>query len=233
MTLAATGVETYKCRTLMFNQTFDASVSASATSMTALSMKWDNAPVVFPITLIFTGILGWIASFGLTLERIHVAANPEAATACDISPFISCKSVMLSEQAALFGFPNPLIGIAAFFAPVVVGFAILAGAQFKPWFWNLFLGGVTLAMVFVHWLFLQSVYDIGSLCLYCMVAWTATIPLFWVSLSHNLKEGYLTTRFMSAGQVMYEWSWVLALLNYLVLIGLILVHFWDFWPTLF
>jgi len=69
--------------------------------MPAITNKCDNSAVVFPFTLIITGIVGWIASFGLTLERLHVMANPAATTACDISPFISCKSVMLSEQAAL------------------------------------------------------------------------------------------------------------------------------------
>ena len=115
--------------------------------MPANTNKCDNSAVVFPITLIITGIVGWIASFGLTLERLHVMANPAATTACDISPFISCKSVMLSEQAALFGFPNPLIGIAAYFAPVVIGVAIFAGAKFKGWFWLLVIDFVVLMWV--------------------------------------------------------------------------------------
>lgn len=188
--------------------------------------------MVFPFALIVAGIVGWLASFGLTLERIKVAGDPSAVTACDISPFISCKSVMLSEQAALFGFPNPLIGIAAFFAPVVVGFAILAGAKFKPWFWQLFLAGHVLAMAFVFWLFSQSVYVIGSLCIYCMVAWAATIPLFWASLGFTAKEGMLGSRLTGAGEVIFSWSWVLALLTYLGLAIPVLIHFWRFWPTL-
>ena len=188
--------------------------------------------MVFPFALVIFGVMGWIASFGLTLERLRVASNPDYATACDISPFISCKSVMLSEQAALLGFPNPLIGIAAFFAPVVVGFAILAGAKFAPWFWNLFLVGHVFALGFVFWLFSQSVFSIGSLCLYCMVAWAATIPLFWSILGHNLKEGFLGIKAMPAGEFVWEWAWVITILNYLAMITVIIVHFWDFWPTL-
>lgn len=188
---------------------------------------------MFPIFLIIFGATGWIASFGLTLERIRVASDPAAVTACDISPFISCKSVMLSEQAALFGFPNPLIGLAAFFAPVVIGFAILAGAKFASWFWQLFLLGHVLAMAFVFWLFSQSVYVIGSLCIYCMVAWTATIPLFWSIFGYAGKEGHLGTRFTKPGAVIYEWAWVLTVMTYLSLFVLILIQFWTFWPTLF
>lgn len=188
--------------------------------------------MVFPFALIGFGILGWIASFGLTLERIKVAGDPSAATACDISPFISCKSVMLSEQAALLGFPNPLIGLAAFFAPVVVGMAILAGAKFASWFWQLFLLGHVFAIGFVIWLFTQSVYDIGSLCLYCMVAWTAAIPLFWSVFGFSAKEGHLGIRLVAAGEFIFSWSWVLTILSYLALAVPVLIHFWRFWPTL-
>ncbi len=202
-------------------------------SITRLLPKCDNRRVIFPISLIGFGILGWIASFGLTLERIKVAGDPQATTACDISPFISCKSVMLSEQAALLGFPNPLIGLAAFFAPVVVGFAILAGAKFKPWFWQLFVLGHVFAMAFVLWLFSQSVYVIGALCLYCMVAWTATIPLFWASASYAAKEGAFGERFKASGTVVHEWAWVITILTYLALIVPILIQFWDYWPSLF
>ena len=212
---------------------FDASVYASNRSMTGSLPKCDNTPMVFPVSLILFGIVGWIASFGLTLERLHVAEFPDAVTSCDISPFISCKSVMLFEQAALFGFPNPLIGLAAFFAPILVGVAIFAGAKFKPWFWQLFLAGHVGAFAFVIWLFTQSVYQIGALCIYCMVAWTATIPLFWTLLGYNLKEGFFGQRFVDFGKSFFEWTWVVVIINYLVIAGFILVHFWDYWPTLF
>ena len=179
------------------------------------------------------GVMGWIASFGLTLERIAVASDPDRITSCDISPFLSCKSVMLSEQAALLGFPNPLIGLAAFFAPVVVGFAILAGAKFASWFWNLFLVGHVFAMGFVIWLFSQSAYVIGALCIYCMVAWAATIPLFWSVLGYSLNEGHLGVKPMRAGEFVYEWAWVLTLLTYTTLIVLIVIQFWDYWVAMF
>jgi len=116
------------------------------------------------ITMIWTGILGWVAAFSLVLERIHVASNPDATLSCDINPFISCKSVMLTAQAQLFGFPNPIIGLAAFFAPVVLGFAILAGARFALWFWRAFLVGIALGFAFVLWLFVQSTFVIHVLC---------------------------------------------------------------------
>ena len=187
--------------------------------------------MLFPIALISMGVMGWIASFGLTLERLHVAENPAASTSCDISPILSCKSVMLSEQAALLGFPNPLIGLAAFFAPILVGMAILAGAKFAPWFWRLFLLGHLFGLGLTVWLFTQSAYVIGSLCIYCMVAWAATIPLFWMILGRTMRDGHLGKN-EKLGEFVYSWSWVFTLMTYLVLIVLILIQFWDYWITL-
>ena len=136
----------------------------------------------FAISLIWTGVLGWLASFALVLERIHVATNPNATLSCDLNPFISCKSVMLTAQAKLFGFPNPLIGLSAFMFPIAVGAAILAGARFPRWFWNTFMVGITAGFVFVIWLAHEAIFDIGALCPYCMVAWVATLLVLSVLL---------------------------------------------------
>ena len=64
-----------------------------------------------------------------------------------------------------------------------------------------------------------------------MVAWAATIPMFWAVLGHNLKEGFLGEKLKTA--VVYEWAWVVVLLSYLAFCLLILIQFWKFWPTLF
>jgi formate/nitrite transporter FocA (FNT family) len=43
-------------------------------------------------------------------------------------------------------------------APIIVGFAILAGAKFAMWFWRLFWVGNLLGFLFVLWLFSQSLH---------------------------------------------------------------------------
>lgn len=187
------------------------------------------------ILMIVTGIIGWIAAFSLTLERINVAENPDAVLSCDVSPFISCKSVMLTAQAKLFGFPNPLIGLAAFAVPVVVGMAILAGAKFSAWFWRLYTVGLGLGFTFVIWLFSQSAFVINVLCPYCMVAWAAMIPLFWAVFLYGTAEGFVpvpvkTVPFFVAA---YDYAWVFTVLTFLGLSLTILIRFWDFWPGLF
>jgi uncharacterized membrane protein len=194
-----------------------------------------GAPKSLAWMLILGGITGWAAAFVLTLDRIRVASNPDAALSCDINPFISCKSVMLTWQAKIFGFPNPLIGIAAFMAPIVVGFALLAGAKFAKWFWQLFTIGIALGFIFVLWLFSQAVFDIGVLCPYCMVAWAGMIPIFWQQFLYVASEGIIpvpirTVRFFVAA---YEWHWMATFFTVLVVLATIAWRFWDVWPTVF
>lgn len=188
----------------------------------------------FAITLLWTGILGWFAAFSLVLERIHVATNPDATLSCDLNPFISCKSVMLTPQASLFGFPNPLIGLAAFVAPIAVGIAILAGAKFAAWFWRLFAAGITGGFIFVVWLWVQSTFVINVLCPYCMVAWAAMIPLFWKVILFGTKDGFIDTplRFVGFFDLAYDKAWLFTLITELIAIAAIIARFWSQWPAL-
>ena len=189
----------------------------------------------FATTLIWTGILGLIAAFALTVERIHLAEFPTEALSCDLSPFISCGSVMKTPQSRLFGFANPIIGLVAFMAPVVVGFAVLAGARFAAWFWRVFFAGVTMGFIFVIWLFTQSVFVIHVLCPYCMVAWVAMVPLFWRVFLHSAAEGIIDVPVKTVG-FFVRWAdsaWVFTLITELIAIVTIVLAFWSQWPSLF
>jgi uncharacterized membrane protein len=205
-----------------------------SSEMTAKAPKTEaSAPLAW--LLIIGGIVGWIASFLLTLERFHVAADPNATLSCDVASFISCKSVMLSPEAKMFGFPNPLLGLATFVAPIAVGVAILAGAKFANWFWQLFFAGNVLAFGWVIYLSSTAIYDIGALCPYCMVAWAAVIPMFWQLFAHGAREGYLP---MPAKSIdfffkFYDWAWLVALLTALAIALEIAIRFWTLWLQFF
>ena len=66
--------------------------------------------------LVVTGALGLVASFVITVDKIRLAENPDFRPSCSINPILSCTNVMRSAQASAFGFPNPLIGLAAYAA---------------------------------------------------------------------------------------------------------------------
>jgi uncharacterized membrane protein len=185
--------------------------------------------------LISGGIVGWIGALALTIERLNVAANPEAVLSCDISPFISCKSVMLTEQASLLGFPNSLIGLAVFVVPILIGFAILAGAKFARWFWLLFTLGMVGGFLFVAWLFSQSLFVIGALCPYCMVAWAGMIPMFWKQLLFSTREGIVPVPLKTVGFFVaaYDWHWLFSFATFGAMSTATVWRFWDLWPSLF
>ena len=120
-------------------------------------------------------IAGFIASFLLTVDKIKILKDSQFNPSCNISEVLNCKSVMLSKQAEVFGFPNSLIGIGAFAIFIAVAVAILGGVRFPTWFWSLALIGVVLGILFSHWLAYQTTFVIGALCPYCMIAWFGTL----------------------------------------------------------
>lgn len=187
-----------------------------------------------PWILAIGGLIGFIAAFVLMLERIEIYKVPGYSPTCDLSPLISCGSVMRTWQAALFGFPNPLIGVASFPIVVTVGMALLAGAKFKRWFWLGLELGTALGVIFITWLFTQSVYVIGALCPYCMVVWSVTIPIFFYTTLYNLRTGVIPTPKSLKRPVVFvqRHHGDVLLLWYLAIIVAILNHFWYYWSSL-
>lgn len=180
-----------------------------------------------PYLLLIGGLLGVLFSFAVTIEKMHLIQDAAYVPPCNISPFVSCSSVMKTPQAAVFGFPNSLLGIAGFSAVAAVGAAMLAGAKFKRWFWLSMQAGMTFAFLFVLWFFFQSVYRIGALCLYCIGIWTVTIPMFWYVTLHNMKEGNI-----SSMRGAHRYHALILSFAYLVLISGITIKFWAYWSTL-
>jgi len=71
--------------------------------------------------VLIAGVIGLIASTTLTVEKIELLRNPSYVPSCNINPIVSCGSVMTTPQASVLGFPNSLIGIAAFTIVTVTG----------------------------------------------------------------------------------------------------------------
>ena len=65
-------------------------------------------------TLVVGGIIGIFASIELIIQKIAVLSDPDFVPNCDINPILSCGSVISTEQASLFGFPNPVLGVIGF-----------------------------------------------------------------------------------------------------------------------
>lgn len=174
-------------------------------------------PLPLAIVLIVTGAIGWYASFALTLDKLAVLANPEADLDCNFSLIVQCGVNLGSWQGAILGFPNPLIGLGAFVAPIAVGVALLAGAQFARWFWIAFNIGVLGAFGFILWLSYQSIFNLGTLCPWCMLVWSIVIPMFWTLTLSNARSGVFGPRLESIGDKLYSWVPAITLAGYLII----------------
>lgn len=179
------------------------------------------------------GALGLYAAAEITIDKFRILAEPGFVPSCSINPVLSCGSIMQSAQASAFGFPNPILGLIGFSAVIVVGMSIFAGAKFKTWYWRLFNLGPLFGVIFVHWLFFQSVWRIGALCLWCMLVWAVTIPIFMFTTLYNLGEGHITVpkSMMGLVQVLMTYKYVILVLWYSIIVGLIVNHFWYYFKT--
>jgi uncharacterized membrane protein len=166
-------------------------------------------PWILAIFLILAGGAGWWAAFSLTLDKFLAYEHPDLKQGCDFSLLVQCTANLLSPEGSVFGFPNPVIGLGGFAA-------LLAGGRFARWFWIAFHIGIVGALAFVIFLIRQSVFHLGTLCPWCMVVWSATIPLFWAVTIHNLAEGVYGGTLQPLGKTLRPWIVPITIVSYLV-----------------
>ncbi|MGL5828789.1 MAG: vitamin K epoxide reductase family protein [Angustibacter sp.] len=172
------------------------------------------------------GLAGLAAAATLLAQKIAVLANPP------YHPELRLGVRRTTGRGVRV--PEPIIGIAWFAVTLTVGIAILAGAQFRRWFWLGFVAGVTFGAVFVHWLIYQSLYRIGALCPYCMVVWAVTAPIFWYAALHSTKAGNVRIPQWLRPEVraLAKYHAVAATAWFLGVVAPITTAFWSYWRTL-
>ncbi len=179
-------------------------------------------------TLVVGGIIGIFASIELIIQKIAVLSDPEFVPNCDINPILSCGSVISTEQASLFGFPNPVLGVIGFTIVIMFGALLFTGVEMPRLMWLGLNFGALAGMVFVIWLVSQSLYVIGALCPWCMVVWAVTIPIFWQVTTDNLASNKLSLG-KSLSEIIVTLKWILIAGSYLIIAGLIFIRWSDFW----
>lgn len=181
----------------------------------------------FGVGLVVLGVIGLLAAFTLTVDKFRLLEDPSFVPSCDLNPILSCGSVMVTDQASAFGFPNPLLGLIGFSVVITIGAVLSTGTRVPTWMMSGLAVGAGGGLVFIHWLAFQSLYRINALCPWCMVVWSVTIPIaVWSVL--------IALRLSTEGQVVRAlWSvrFLIVLFWYLAIAVLILIRFWDYWST--
>jgi len=181
--------------------------------------------------LIFCGLVGLLASFTLTYDKIHVLKDPNYIPSCNINPILSCGSVMKTKQADFLGIPNTIFGLVGFTVVITIGVMMAAGAKFAKWFWRWFQVGLTLGLFGVWYLFFEGIFRINAICPYCFLVWLIVPPLFFYTLLYNIRSGFINVPKKLAAFMNANHGNIL-IVYYMVLLGMILNHFWYYWSTL-
>lgn len=180
----------------------------------------------YPYILIIGSLVGLLASFFLMLSTIELKQDPSANLPCNLNPFISCTNAISSEQGAVFGFPNPLLGIISFSMLLASGIMLYFDGKARKIYWQLVNLGSLISILFTIWFIYQSLYVLGTLCIYCMTVWAVSWPIFLYTTIWNYKENHLSSnsfsKFLAQNHIPILVSW------YLIIIFLILFRFKDF-----
>lgn len=160
----------------------------------------------FPVFLLIISAIGILAAFSLTLEKIHVLQNPDATASCDFSVLVQCGKNLRSWQGSLLGFPNPLLGLMGWPVVAATGAVMLAQGRMSRWYWRSFSIVALVGLLFVLWLFSESVFVLSTLCPWCMVTWVATISLFVVTVAWTMKYAVWGERLTGLGAKLLTWS---------------------------
>jgi len=166
------------------------------------------------------------------LEKLELAKNPNHQLSCSLNPVLSCGPVINSDAATTFGIPNPILGLINFGATLAIGMGLLAGAKYKKWFWQGLQIGSTLGMILVLWFIYHSLYSIGALCIYCMITWSITWPMFWYITVYNISQQNINIKNKAVSSFITKHHLDILISFYVFVIALIGFRFWDYWQTL-
>lgn len=139
-------------------------------------------------TVVASGIVGMLASFIQTIERIEYAKNPTVPLTCDVNSIFSCSNVFDAWQSSVFGFTNSLMCVVFFVLIMGIGLAGATGSIISKGL-RLFTHFITVFfLAFGAWYLYQSSFVIGALCIFCIACYAAVIAANWALLRININD---------------------------------------------
>ena len=134
------------------------------------------------------GVIGMIAAFLQTTEKITLLKNKDAILTCDLNSVFSCTSVLNAWQSAVFGFPNSLMCMALFTIFASMALAGLSGGVL-PRKLRLSIHALSLfTLGFALWFLTQSIYVINALCILCIFCFGGLLLVNWGWLRLNAAD---------------------------------------------
>jgi len=176
--------------------------------------------------------IGLSAAVILSIEKIELLAEPGRVASCSLSPIVACSPIISSPQASAFGFANSFFGIFGFTAVLTAAITIAAGAtKLSKMWWRTLLAGMAAGAVFSSWLIYQGLFDIGKLCLYCLLVWLVSFGLLWLTASYCVDNKHINLGTKLNKLLSYKYELVMT--TYVIIFTLIFFHWSDYWVSLF
>lgn len=199
-----------------------------------LKKDWKQSQRFVAIGLVILAALGLLASLWLGYETLQVMKDPSYTPACNVSPVIGCSSVMASDQAEIFGIPNPVFGIMGFTALMTFAAISLFGVKVTDRLWQLVSTVALLGTVFMLYLFATSLLVIGSICPWCSLLWLTTIAIFGLVSTHAAAIGAfdVSKRIKKLARWWAEYSLPVIVALYVLMLALVFIRFSDYWLSL-
>lgn len=174
------------------------------------------------------GMAGVVAMTWQASERISMLKNPTAPLNCNLNPVIDCGSVLNDRLAALFGFPNAFIGMIVFAMLMLSGLFMLGGTKPNRTYRLIVMLLATVLMGFSAWFFGVSLYVIGKICIFCLVGWLASVPIFVYSL-HSWLGDAKKSWLVRARSFITKNHLGIIIATYLIMLAMYLMKFQDYY----
>jgi len=190
-----------------------------------------NLERLYAYILSIGGAAGLIAMTWQASERVHMLKEPTSELACNINPIIDCTGVLGNQLSALFGFPNAFLGMVFFAILATSGLVLLSGGVFNRWFRHFVMAVSLILLLFSGWFFAVSLYVLGKICVFCVVGWIVSIPMFWYGLLYYLQDasGKIKDRTESFVAFGLKNHATVVVTVYIVMAALFLIRFSDFY----
>jgi uncharacterized membrane protein len=191
---------------------------------------------MLPYIVFGCSLFGLVASFALTYDKLQLLRNPGYTPNCNLSPILSCKSVMETPQSNVFGVPNSVYGLVAFGMLNMFSVLLMAGATFSRRIWRLVQVGMIGAIMAVGYLIFESAFRLHTICPWCFGVWPTTIAMFWAVTIRNLREGIFGYAYRRLGRHVIkrieQYPGDILVGGYALVFSVLLIKFWYYWKTI-